>query len=66
MENTKIMIFDEPFNGVEEETTEKLRKYFKQLKKDGKIILISSHIKEDIETLCDKVYKIQDGTIINE
>ena len=66
MENTKIMIFDEPFNGVEEETTEKLRKYFKQLKKDGKIILISSHIKEDIETLCAKVYKIQDGTIINE
>ena len=66
MENTKIMIFDEPFNGVEEETTEKLRKYFKQLKKDGKIILISSHIKEDIETLCDKVYKIQDGTIRNE
>ena len=66
MENTKIMIFDEPFNGVEEETTEKLRKYFKQLKKYGKIILISSHIKEDIETLCDKVYKIQDGTIINE
>ena len=66
MENTKIMIFDEPFNGVEEETTEKLRKYFKQLKKDGKIILISSHIKEDIETLCDKVYKIQDGTIIIE
>ena len=66
MENTKIMIFDEPFNGVEEETAEKLRKYFKQLKKDGKIILISSHIKEDIETLCDKVYKIQDGTIINE
>ena len=66
MENTKIMIFDEPFNGVEEETTEKLRKYFKQLKKDWKIILISSHIKEDIETLCDKVYKIQDGTIINE
>ena len=66
MENTKIMIFDEPFNGVEEETTEKLRKYFKKKKKDGKIILISSHIKEDIETLCDKVYKIQDGTIINE
>lgn len=31
------------------------------LKKEGKLILISSHVQEDIEMLCDVVYGLSDG-----
>ena len=63
MEDPDIMILDEPFNGVEKETTEKIRKVLKEEKKKGKIIILASHIKEDIEELADAVYEIDAGKI---
>lgn len=65
MENPQIMIIDEPFNGIEEETAKKIRKYFIEKKKEDKLILIASHIKDDIDTMADIIYKI-DGTNIFE
>lgn len=63
MEDPSIMILDEPFNGLEEETAKKLRTYLNKIKKD-KIIIIASHIKEDIEDLADVVYKFDAGKVI--
>lgn len=63
MEEPEIMIFDEPFNGIESETVEKLRKEILLEKKKGKLIIISSHIKEDIENLADVIYKFEDKKI---
>ena len=63
MEDPKIMIFDEPFNGIEEETVLKLKKYFKKIDKKNKIILFSSHIKEDILEICDVVYEVKNHEI---
>lgn len=65
MENPKIMIFDEPFNGLDDESTKKIRKILLAQKKEGKLILIATHIKEDIENLCDVIYKLDNGKIIN-
>lgn len=65
MENPKIMILDEPFNGVEEETVKKLINYFKTIKKD-KIIIICSHIKEDLNDISDKIFRFESGKIMNE
>lgn len=65
MENPKIMILDEPFNGVEEETVKKLIDYFKKIKKD-KIIIICSHIKEDLNDVSDKIFLFESGRIIDE
>lgn len=62
MENTDIMILDEPFNGVEVKTATKLRNYFNEIKKD-KIIIIASHIKEDINDLCDEIYLFDDKKV---
>lgn len=63
MENPSIMIFDEPFNGIEKETLNKLKLYFKNLDKSGKIILLASHVEEDIKEICDEVYEIDNGKI---
>lgn len=61
MEDPKIMILDEPFNGIEEKTAKKLRELLKELVTKDKIIIIASHIKEDIEELCDVIYRFDDG-----
>ena len=61
MENPKLIILDEPFNGVENETAHKI--ILLEEKKKDKIILIASHIKEDITTLADIVYEVDGGKI---
>ncbi len=63
MENPKMMILDEPFNGIEEKTVEVIKKILLEEKKNGKIILISSHIKEDIEELADTIYFVDAGSV---
>jgi ABC-2 type transport system ATP-binding protein len=64
MEKPDIMIFDEPFNGVDDVSVNKIKEIIKKQKENGKLIIITSHIKEDIEHLCDIVYKMNDGEII--
>lgn len=66
MENPDIMIFDEPFNGLEEESVKKIRKLLLDEKKKGKLIIIATHIKEDINELCDIIYRVDNGKIINK
>lgn len=64
MENPDIMIFDEPFNGLDDESTLKIRKILLDKKNEGKLILIATHIKEDIDKLCDKIYRLDNGRLI--
>lgn len=63
MENPKVIILDEPFNGIENDTVKKLRKFLLDEKEKGKIIIIASHIKDDIEKLADVVYEVDAGII---
>lgn len=63
MENPDIMVLDEAFNGIEQKTVEKLIKYFKTEKKKGKIIIMSTHIKEDLLQMADKIYYFDSGKI---
>lgn len=65
MENPKIIILDEPFNGIEEETVEKIINILLEEKKKGKLIIVSTHIKEDLKKLADKIFIIDDGKIKN-
>lgn len=63
MENPKIMIFDEPLNGIEEKTANIIRELLLKEKSKGKIILIASHIKDDVEKMADVIFNIDDGEI---
>lgn len=53
------------FNGLEENTVLKLKDYLKEIKKE-KIIIITSHQKEDLELLCDKIYFFDNGVVKDE
>ncbi|MGX4667947.1 ABC transporter ATP-binding protein [Cerasibacillus sp. JNUCC 74] len=58
MEDQDILVLDEPFNGLDEDSVVKTRAILKTLKEKGKTILLTSHNREDINILCDKVFKI--------
>lgn len=63
MEDPPIMIFDEPLNGIDEKSANIVRDILLKEKENGKLILISTHIKEDIETLCNVIYKFDNGNV---
>lgn len=64
MEDPQIIILDEPFNGIEDNTAEKLRKFLIEEKKKDKLIIIATHIKEDIEELVDYLYKFDNAKVL--
>jgi len=64
--NAEILIFDEPFRGLDVKSVNWFKNYLLELKKKGCMILISSHIQEDIETLSDEVLVLADGDFTNK
>lgn len=64
MDDSRLLILDEPFNGLDEEGVEEIRHLLLDLKGEGKTIIISSHNKEDIDLLCDTVIRMKGGEIV--
>lgn len=65
-ENPSVLLLDEPTNSLDENGVDTIRNIIKNLKSENKIIIITSHIKEDIDILTDKIYTISDGRLENE
>jgi len=63
--NAEILIFDEPFRGLDAQSVNWFKNYLIDLKNKGCMILISSHIQEDIETMSDKVLVLTGGDFSN-
>lgn len=63
MEDPDILILDEPMNGLDDKGVNEIRQVLLKIKEQGKLVIIASHIKEDIEVLCDEVYEMNCGTI---
>ena len=61
MEHPKILILDEPFNGLDKKGVEEMRQLLLKQKEEGKTILLASHSAEDIEILCDEVFEMEMG-----
>ena len=62
--DVELYIFDEPTLGLDPLMEEVFREYIKELQEEGKTILLSSHILEEVEALCDRVSIIKEGEII--
>ena len=58
----EIMIFDEPTAGLDPEERLRFKNMIAQLRGD-RIILISTHIVEDVEAVCDRVAIMKDGRV---
>lgn len=64
MEKPKLLILDEPMNGLDTQGVEDIRSLLLRLKEEGTTILLASHNTEDIDTLCDTVSRIQDRELL--
>ena len=62
MENSKIIILDEPFNGIDKSSIQEIKNYLLKIKSD-KIIIIASHIESDIKDLCDVIFEMDLGKV---
>ncbi len=65
MEKPELLVLDEPTNALDKEGVELFKKTIKQEKERGATILISSHSIEGFNELCDRVFEMEDGRIIN-
>jgi ABC-2 type transport system ATP-binding protein len=63
--NPKYIILDEPTNSLDAESIIKFKRLIKTLATRGKTIILSSHILSDVEEICDKIYILQNGEIID-
>ena len=63
MEDPQLLILDEPFNGLDKNGVQEIRKILLELKAEGKTILLASHNEEDIRILCDEVYEMDGGVL---
>lgn len=62
----KLMILDEPLNGLDPTAIIKVRKLFKELEQRGTTILIASHTLSEIDRLTNKIMFLKDGKVIFE
>lgn len=63
MENPDILLLDEPMNGLDHQGVEDVKMLLKDLRKQGKTIILASHHSEDIDELCDTVYRMDKGQL---
>ena len=66
MESPELLILDEPFNGLDRNGVEEIRKLFMDLNSSGITIILSDHNSENIQTLCNTVSGMDAGNIISE
>jgi sodium transport system ATP-binding protein len=60
----KNVILDEPTNGLDVMTTRAMRGFLQQLKKEGRCVIFSSHIMQEVAALCDRIVIIAKGRVV--
>jgi sodium transport system ATP-binding protein len=60
------VILDEPTNGLDVMSTRAMRRFLLQLKAEGRCVLFSSHIMQEVAALCDRVVIIARGKVVAE
>jgi ABC-2 type transport system ATP-binding protein len=67
LHNPKLLVLDEPTNGLDPIGIKELREMLKFLSKEADVgVFISSHLLSEMELMCDRIYIIDNGVIIGE
>ncbi len=67
LHNPRLLVLDEPTNGLDPIGIKELRDMLKFLSKEADIgVFISSHLLSEMELMCDRIYIIDNGVIIGE
>jgi sodium transport system ATP-binding protein len=57
------VILDEPTNGLDVMTTRSLREFLQRLRAEGRCVIFSSHIMQEVAALCDRIVVIAGGEV---
>ena len=60
------VILDEPTNGLDVMTTRGLREFLRRLRGEGRCVIFSSHIMQEVAALCDRIVIIAHGRVMAE
>jgi ABC-2 type transport system ATP-binding protein len=67
LHNPRLLVLDEPTNGLDPIGIKELRDLLKTLAKEAGVgVFISSHLLAEMELMCDRIYIIDNGTMIGE
>ncbi len=58
------VILDEPTNGLDVMTTRAMRGFLQQLRSEGRCVIFSSHIMQEVAALCDRIVIIAQGRVV--
>ncbi len=58
------VILDEPTNGLDVMTTRAMRGFLRQLRAEGRCVIFSSHIMQEVAALCDRIVVIAKGRVM--
>ncbi len=61
--NPGNVLLDEPTNGLDVKSTRAMRHFIRKLRNEGKCILLTSHIMQEVAALCDQIIIISNGVV---
>lgn len=61
--NPGNVLLDEPTNGLDVKSTRAMRTFIRKLRDDGKCVLLTSHIMQEVAALCDQIVIISNGIV---
>lgn len=61
--NPQNVLLDEPTNGLDVMSTRAMRQFIQRLRDDGKCVLFTSHIMQEVAALCDQIVIISHGQV---
>lgn len=64
LNNPKVLFLDEPTNGLDPKNARIIKDLIKEFKEEGGTVLLTTHLMNDIDELCDRVAFMADGRIV--
>jgi sodium transport system ATP-binding protein len=62
--NPQNVLLDEPTNGLDVMATRRMRQFMRDLRAEGRCVLFSSHIMQEVAQLCDRIVVIAKGRVV--
>ena len=66
IDNPDLLILDEPFNALDSESVDILKTLLKEYINEDRIIILSCHSREILEEVCDEIFKMEEGKIVEK
>jgi len=64
LHDPKLVVLDEPFSGMDPVNKEMIKGMIRDLRNQGKTIVLSTHMMNEVEELCDRILMINKGRVV--